>query len=369
MQNILILDSEPEICDIIAESLRLKGYRTFSSPSGRRGVYILKRRKIALVIGSSDLLDIGYEGFVSEMGAAPGHPRFIRIQKKPDEQYASLTDIIKLPIEDEKLCELVERNIMKEGINKPKTRRKLFIAAVSVLLFSAFIYFFKPEDRDQVRILPTSSVSGIWFEDDKIYLADWFDRVIYVLDKSTVLDARKGKGVPPQKVDMKKYSLIGLAVFDNSYWITDIDKKSIIRLDMSETPALLEKHNAPGPSPSALFSDGQGMWTADSVYRKIYRHTADSRFAVVDVISPEVGYLAGFFILKDKLYVADGDNNTLAEHDEYFTLKNRYRMKYYDSKTRIGAIATDGKRIYSVPEGSDRLVIHSKSGLEKLKKK
>ena len=85
------------------------------------------------------------------------------------------------------------------------------------------------------------------------------------------------------------------------------------------------------------------------------------------MISPEVKFLSGFFIMKKKIYIADGDESTLLVYDKYFNPLYKYKLKYYTKDKKIGAIGTDGENIYSIPEGSNLLIIHSRASLKKIK--
>ncbi len=187
-----------------------------------------------------------------------------------------------------------ERSVLKLGLS----------AAAVLLLFGAWGFFRAGKDHSLPSTHPTALV---WVGED-LWVADWYQESVY--------RARLGSSgfETVRRYHLEDTHVMGLAVTEDRLYIADSWKKSIQVRRLDEELSLEISFHSPGPTPSALFFDGQHLWSADKDARRIYQHVLDGELTILH--SFEVDHEpSGIYVGQGELWSIDAEQGVFYKND------------------------------------------------------
>ena len=114
-KRILIVDDAPELCNILYNGLKLKGYTVFTASNGRDALKILRRNNIAIVVSDIRMPEMNGEVLLRRIKRIFPHIPVVMITG-----YGTLSDAVRLikqgatdyitkPFSIDELCETIEK--------------------------------------------------------------------------------------------------------------------------------------------------------------------------------------------------------------------------------------------------------------------
>lgn len=139
------------------------------------------------------------------------------------------------------------------------------LGVVAVLLLAGFVFYMEAVRIDDRTSLPYIHPSTIVFADEKIYIVEWFRKVLYHHSYK--------KGLPIEQVEnIPNNFLSGVAFSDKHLWTLDAFNHQLLQHSLGSDHRVLKTFPTPGPQPAGLFWDGADLWSSDLEKKKIYRH-------------------------------------------------------------------------------------------------
>lgn len=373
MPRILIVDDEPDMRLAVSNVLKLRGYETSEAGDGPSALEMARASRPDLVLldmrlPGMDGIEV-LEGLKKIDGSLPvvmitgyGH-----IRSAVDVMKLGASEYLQKPFENAQLVETVKK--FAHGVpatpgrscavppgERPRSapasgaaaarRRRLAAAALglAVLLSGAALYRHLKSGREgYYREYPgaAANISAMLWRDDKLVVGDWLARAVYVYarendglklvntfqlekthisglaaagDTLYVADSwRKvveARGIAPGLPLLKVFQMPGKVsalFYDGEYlWTCDSDGNAVLRRpDSGLTPAVFFRLPE---RPDQIFRDGRYLWTAVSSTGRLYRHKLDDSLTLDGVFAlktPRAGYPLSAFAWKDgRLWLA-----------------------------------------------------------------
>lgn len=385
MARILIVDDEPDMRLAVRNVLKLRGYEVSEAGDGPAALDSVRGDRPDLVLLDMRLPGMDGMEVLEELKKIDDSLPVVmitgygHIQSAVDVMKLGASEYLQKPFENAQLVETV-RKFAGAAAAKPARQRNAApaeekarpapvpvpapkpaapaaapfslsrrfriaaaAAAVLALLGASSLFYRSARAAAYYREYSgaAANISAIFWAGDKLYAGDWLTQAVYVyslskdglgldetfpLEKTHIsglaaagstlyvadswkktVEARKlAPGLPLQK-EFPMPGKVTALFFDGEYlWTCDSEGNAVLRRpDPELTPAVTFRLPE---KPDQLFKDGRYLWTAVSSTGKIYRHNLDSSLsldAVYTLKTPRPGYPLSAFAWKDgKLWLA-----------------------------------------------------------------
>lgn len=366
MSRILIVDDEPDMRLAVRNVLKLRGYEIAEAGDGPAALAIARENRPDLVLldmrlPGMDGIEV-LEGLKKIDDTVPvvmitgyGH-----IQSAVDVMKLGASEYLQKPFENAQLVETVKRFVqgpVRRPAPKPLPRpepepaalpvpepapppaaapvpvpaapaakRGLFFplaAALAVLLAAAGVYRLASGSlNDYYREYPgvPANISSLVWSGGKLFAGDWLAQTVYLY--SAVEDGLRQE----QAFPLDKTHISGLAAAGDVLYVADSWRKVIEARRIAPGLPLLATFPAPGKV-SALYYDGEYLWTCDSSGNAVLRRPDSELTPAVSFRLPEKP--DQIFKDKDYLWTAVSSTGKVYRHklddslslDAVFTLK------------------------------------------------
>ncbi|MEK7743789.1 MAG: hypothetical protein AAB578_05325, partial [Elusimicrobiota bacterium] len=209
--------------------------------------------------------------------------------------------------------------------------------------------FFAAKDH----AVPFSHPTGMIWEGDSLWVTDWEDQALFHL--------RAG---PEGLAVARKYALgdshpMGLAYARGSFFIVDSWTRTISSWRIAgDKLAQEDSWPSPGPSPSAVFSDGKNLWTADKQTHIIYRHAFDDSLTVLDKF-PAGDDPVALFADSKAFWSAGGESRNLYRRilDASLSIAAVYALpELQDGREPLSCVSVKGRKVWLGRDGEFRIL-------------
>ncbi|MEK9144461.1 MAG: hypothetical protein AAB339_02490, partial [Elusimicrobiota bacterium] len=115
---------------------------------------------------------------------------------------------------------------------------------------------------------------------------------------------------------------------------------------------------SPGPSPSAVFSDGKNLWTADKQTNIIYRHAFDDSLTVLDKF-PAGDDPVALFADSKAFWSAGGESRNLYRRilDASLSIAAVYALpELQDGREPLSCVSVKNKKVWLGRDGEFRIL-------------
>lgn len=390
MGRILIVDDEPDMRLAVRNVLKLRGYEVSEAGDGPSALAMVREGRPDLV-----LLDIrlpGMDGIEVLDGLKKlddtlpvvmitgyGH-----IQSAVDVMKLGANEYLQKPFENAQLVETVKRFVhagtpalvravppRKDAPAREKLpqavkpapeaapavpaaaaqrgrRPAAALALALVLLFSAGMVYRQAKvsaaayHRDYPGV--AANISAMVWYGDKLVAGDWLSQVVYVY--SAGKDGLLLDGTFP----LEKTHISGLAMAGDTLYVADSWKKTVEARRLAPGLPLLKSFPMPGKV-SALFYDGEYLWTCDSEGNAVLR-TPDSE------LTPTVSFRLPekpdqIFKTKKYLWTAVSSSGKLYRHnlDDTLSLDGVFTLKTSRPGNPLSAFAWRSSHLWLARDG------------------
>lgn len=385
MARILIVDDEPDMRLAVRNVLKLRGYEIAEAGDGPAALEMAKASRPDLV-----LLDMRLPG-MDGIEVLDGLKRiddsvpvvmitgYGHIQSAVDVMKLGASEYLQKPFENAQLVETVKRFVhgpapqprraqpparpaeppslepapvpaprpAEEAPAQPAplpaaapSRSRLFapVLALAVLLAGFFVYR-QVSAGAYFREYPgaAANISALFWSDGKLYAGDWLTQAVYLYAPG------KDGLLLEQTFPLEKTHISGLASAGDTLYVADSWKKTIEARRLEPGLPLVKSFPAPGKV-SALFYDGEYLWTCDSEGNAVLRRPDSELTPSVSFKLPEKP--DQIFKNKDFLWTAVSSTGKLYRHklDDTLTLDGVYTLKTPRAGYPLSAFAwLDGK--------------------------
>ncbi|MGD9643537.1 MAG: sigma-54-dependent transcriptional regulator [Elusimicrobiales bacterium] len=356
MSRILIVDDEPDMRLAVRNVLKLRGYEIAEAGDGPAALAIARESRPDLVLldmrlPGMDGIEV-LEGLKKIDDTVPvvmitgyGH-----IQSAVDVMKLGASEYLQKPFENAQLVETVKRFVQgpaRRPAPKPQPRpepaprpaaapvpapappaakKSLFYplaAALAVLLAAFGVYRLASGSlNDYYREYPgaPANISALVWSGGKLFAGDWLAQSVYLYSAGE--DGLRQE----QAFPLDKTHISGLAAAGDVLYVADSWRKVIEARRLAPGLPLIASFPAPGKV-SALFYDGEYLWTCDSSGNAVLRRPDSELTPAVSFRLPEKP--DQIFKDKDYLWTAVSSTGKVYRHklddslslDAVFTLK------------------------------------------------
>lgn len=388
MARILIVDDEPDMRLAVRNVLKLRGYEIAEAGDGPAALNIARDKRPDLVL--LDMRLPGMDGIEVLAGLKKiddtvpvvmitgyGH-----IQSAVDVMKLGASEYLQKPFENAQLVETVKRFIRgaKPPVSRPVQEKQeqqeqpapgreeaaavpvkeaaravpgsrlqvgFMISALAVLLAVAGTYKFMSDAAAYYREYPgvAANISAlVWSGDKKLYAGDWLAQAVYLY--SAGKDGLKLESTFP----LEKTHISGLTVAGDRLYVADSWKGVIEERKLAPGLPLVRTFPAPGKV-SALFYDGEYLWTCDSEGNAVLRSPDAELTPSVSFRLPEKP--DQMFKDDSYLWTAVSSTGKIYRHklDDSLTLDGIYKLKTDRPGYPLSAFAWRGSRIWLARDG------------------
>jgi len=141
-------------------------------------------------------------------------------------------------------------------------------------------------------------------------------------------------------------------------YVADSLSKQIQRRKLDDTLSTVTIVSSPGPNPTALYYDGEYLWSADSQTGRIYQHADDDTLSVKNSFKVESD-ATGIYVDGDQFWTADSRNRLFCRHRLPPTLSvlAAYALRELDDSSRqLSAFTLHGGNFWVGQDGSNVLL-------------
>ena len=188
---------------------------------------------------------------------------------------------------------------------------------------------------------PSKRPNGIAYYDGTLYLSDWGEDLIYLLDPSdcSVSSSYSSPGSSSR----------GLAHDGTYLWNADSSSDIIYKLNPA-TGSIISTTTSPGPTPRGLAFHNNELWVADETDDKYYKINSSTGDIITEHSVSELS-AEGIAFIGDSLYSVDDIQDRI--YDVYSDLLS---LSQYDTPGSVPAGFTyDGTYIWALDSGTDKL--------------
>lgn len=409
MSRILIVDDEPDMRLAVRNVLKLRGYDISEAGDGPSALEMAKESRPDLVL--LDMRLPGMDGIevldglkkIDDTVPVVMITGYGHIQSAVDVMKLGASEYLQKPFENAQLVETVKRFIQNPqaaaskrhsapevsaaqvsvAIKAPLLERKpvpapaapaaapaaeaaprrrgpAYAVAALVLLLAGFGVYRQVQGNSAgyYREYPgvAANISSLVWADGKLFAGDWLAQSVYRYS------ADKDGLHLEETFPLEKTHISGLAAAGDTLYVADSWKKTIEARKMAPGLPLLKSFPAPGKV-SALFYDGEYLWTCDSEGNAVLRRP-DSE------LTPSVSFKLAEKpdqIFKDGgyLWTAVSSTGKIYRHklDDSLTLDGVFTLKTAREGSPLSAFAWRGKRLWLARDG---LGIISEAGVGEL---
>jgi CheY-like chemotaxis protein len=385
MARILIIDDEPDMRLAVRNVLKLRGYEIAEAGDGPAALALARESRPDLVL--LDMRLPGMDGIEVLAGlkkiddSVPvvmitgyGH-----IQSAVDVMKLGASEYLQKPFENAQLVETVKRFVQSApprraapppvqtpaaapvpaGPEAParaprpraqaRRRSPLFILGASLAALLAVVAVYRQVSgtsaayyREYPGVAP--NISALVWSGDKLFAGDWLAQAVHIY-------APGSEGLRLEaSFPLDKTHISGLAAAGDTLYVADSWKKTIEARRIAPGLPLLRTFPAPGKV-SALFYDGEYLWTCDSEGNAVLRRPDSELTPAVSFRLPEKPDQ----IFKDKnyLWTAVSSTGKLYRHrlDDSLTLDGIFTLKTSRSGYPLSAFAWRGGRLWFARDG------------------
>lgn len=408
MARILIVDDEPDMRLAVRNVLKLRGYEISEAGDGPSALDLARETRPDLVL--LDMRLPGMDGIEVLAGLKKiddtvpvvmitgyGH-----IQSAVDVMKLGASEYLQKPFENAQLVETVKRFVQgpqaqakrvqpaprkeaavpvtvpepaspqpaaaevrapEAAAAAPGRRNPVYALATSLALLLAGFAVYRQVQASSAgfyREYPgvAANISALVWADGKLFAGDWLAQSVYLY--SADKDGLHLEATYP----LDKTHISGLAAAGDTLYVADSWKKTIEARRIAPGLPLIKSFPAPGKV-SALFYDGEYLWTCDSEGNAVLRRPDSELTPSVSFKLPEKPDQ----IFKDKKYLWTAVSSTgkIYRHvlDDSLTLDGEFTLKTLKPGSPLSAFAWRGGRLWLARDG---LGIISEAGTAELVK-
>jgi len=387
MSRILIVDDEPDMRLAVRNVLKLRGYEISEAGDGPAALRMAGESRPDLVL--LDMRLPGMDGIEVLAGlkkiddSVPvvmitgyGH-----IQSAVDVMKLGASEYLQKPFENAQLVETVKRfvavprakakqpapvqNVEAPAVKKgeqsapalaaqsteaaPRRRSPIYSLAASLAILLAGFALYRQmigASEEYYREYPgvAANISALVWDDGKLFAGDWLTQAVYLYSAD-----KEGLHLE-ETYPLEKTHISGLAAAGDVLYVADSWKKTIEARKIAPGLPLIKSFPAPGKV-SALFYDGEYLWTCDSEGNALLRRPDPELTPSVTFKLPEKPDQ----IFKDKnyLWTAVSSTGNIYRHklDGSLTLDGIFTLKTIRSGSPLSAFAWRGGRLWLARDG------------------
>jgi|GEM_PF-530203 len=394
MSRILIVDDEPDMRLAVRNVLKLRGYEISEAGDGPTALEMAREHRPDLVL--LDMRLPGMDGIevldglkkIDDTVPVVMITGYGHIQSAVDVMKLGASEYLQKPFENAQLVETVKRFVQgppqpqrvppapraeaaapvtapapvpqperrqpasvpeQAPAAAPRGRNPLYALAGSLaLLLAAFgVYrLVQGNSAGYYREYPgvAANISALVWADGKLFAGDWLTQAVYLYS------ADKDGLHLEETFPLEKTHISGLAAAGDTLYVADSWKKTIEARKIAPGLPLLRSFPAPGKV-SALFYDGEYLWTCDSEGNAVLRRPDSELTPSVSFKLPEKPDQ----IFKDKnyLWTAVSSTGKIYRHklDDSLSLDGVFDLKTTRSGSPLSAFAWRGGRLWLARDG------------------
>ncbi|HCC48439.1 MAG TPA: hypothetical protein DEQ38_10050 [Elusimicrobia bacterium] len=391
MARILIVDDEPDMRLAVRNVLKLRGYEIAEAGDGPAALEMAKANRPDLVL--LDMRLPGMDGIevldglkkIDDTVPVVMITGYGHIQSAVDVMKLGASEYLQKPFENAQLVETVKRFVQgpaprraplplplqprpaapppapapapqpvlaapaAEPVPAARPARSPAFAlgtALALLLAGFFVYRQVAGGADYYREYPgvAANISALVWSEGKLFAGDWLTQAVYLYS-----EGKDGLRLE-QTFPLEKTHISGLASAGDTLYVADSWKKTIEVRRVAPGLPLIKSFPAPGKV-SALFYDGEYLWTCDSEGNAVLRRPDSELTPSVSFKLPEKPDQ----IFKDKhyLWTAVSSTGKVYRHklDDSLTLDGVFTLKTSRSGYPLSAFAWRGGRLWFARDG------------------
>lgn len=233
------------------------------------------------------------------------------------------------------------------AVRRAPSRRLTAAAAALLLLAFGTIYLWQKSERDSYyREYPGAApnISAMFWRGGELFAGDWLSRAVYVYSPGQ--DGLKLE----RTYQLDKTHISGLAAAGDTLYVADSWKKVIEARKLAPGLPLLRSYPMPGKV-SALFYDGEYLWTCDGDGNVVLRRTdAELTPAASFKVAEKPDQL---FRGKDYLWTAVSSTGLIYRHklDDTLTPDGVYTLKDMRAGYPLSAFVWRDGRVWLARDG------------------
>jgi hypothetical protein len=241
-------------------------------------------------------------------------------------------------------------------------RRHAWLMTAGALLLGAAFLIYMVAQSPKAIALPYTHPSTLVFASDRVYIIDWFRKVLYQHSYKTDLPILQVENIPNNFIT-------GCALSDKYLWTLDGFNHQILQHSLANDHRVLKQFPSPGKKPAGLFWDGSDLWSSDEDEKKIYRHYGTDPETIKNEYSFSGLNITSLYYRENRLWILDGKSRMVY----LFRLEDPLRaLATYDLDPLLnGATPTDfmlkDGKFWMLTEGPPQLLRFSRRSLDKLK--
>ncbi len=388
MSRILIVDDEPDMRLAVRNVLKLRGYDVAEAGDGPSALEMVRAERPDLVL--LDMRLPGMDGIevleglkhIDESIPVVMITGYGHIQSAVDVMKLGASEYLQKPFENAQLVDTVRKfvqgaapqkrsyavprrepvvapadNVPPPPAPKPAAvparkvsagRRPLFAAAALLLLLAAGAFYLrgKAERDSYYREYPGAApnISAMFWRGNELFAGDWLSSAVYVYSPGQ-------QGLKLERTyQLDKTHISGLAAAGDTLYVADSWRKVIEARKLAPGLPLLRAYPMPGKV-SALFYDGEYLWTCDGDGNVVLRRTDSELTPAASFKLPEKP--DQLFRGRDYLWAAVSSSGLIYRHklDDTLTLDGVYALKDMRAGYPLSAFVWRDGRIWLARDG------------------
>lgn len=389
MATILVVDDEQDMRLALRNTLELAGYTVLDCESGALALQTLARGGVDLMLLDIRLPDM--DGVQILKKAKSGFPAvpvimvtgFGSLETAVQTVQMGAADYVSKPFQNKDLFQRIEKALSARELKapsgpitqrllrdiqgarkepeplvigaprRPLPRWALWAGAGAAALAAAGYFAARWWSGGEAEYpIPTSHLSGVSFDGERLWLADWYAQTVYEArlreDRVEVVKSFHLDDVRPT----------GIAGSGDALYISDSWSKKVSKHALDGMLSMVESAASPGSSPGGLFLDGKNLWCADAGDDAVFRLTPGGGFQVQRALKAQGTAPVGAAVRDGALWIADADAKRLYLHriDQDFTPVAVYSHPRLRESTRpLSAFMVLGDDVWFGFEGVERL--------------
>jgi hypothetical protein len=214
-----------------------------------------------------------------------------------------------IPVESVDISPLLTRRSQlksygETAYQRKGTKKSSLTVFLLVLLGATLAGIYSYWGRAQITPLPYTHTVGPVLDGDKIYIADWFRKTLFIHENSKEFRIVAVEPLP------NDYTT-GLSLVNGQVWSLDGYGRQMLKHSLSADRAVADKISVPGLNPVGLFWDGSSLWSADKESKIIYRYQSHDFGAVKYQYTVPSASIDGFYLKDNRLWIVDGKSQEI----------------------------------------------------------
>ena len=400
MSRILIVDDEPDMRLAVRNVLKLRGYEIAEAGDGPAALAMARESRPDLVL--LDMRLPGMDGIevldglkkIDDTVPVVMITGYGHIQSAVDVMKLGASEYLQKPFENAQLVETVKRFVQSAPPRRaaprpapevpaapaaapgpeaparaPKARAQagrrspLFVLGTALAALLAVVAVYRQVAgtsaafyREHPGVAP--NISSLVWSGDKLFAGDWLAQTVH-------LYAPGSEGLRLEaSFPLDKTHISGLAAAGDTLYVADSWKKTIEARRIAPGLPLLRTFPAPGKV-SALFYDGEYLWTCDSEGNAVLRRPDSELTPAVSFRLPEKP--DQIFKGKDYLWTAVSSTGKLYRHrlDDSLTLDGVFTLKTSRAGYPLSAFSWREGRLWFARDGLGVIFESGRAELQK----